>query len=117
MKKFFLYSAAFITAIIALCLLAPVAGLLISGVLLAAGLHYYTESKSTFGKVMSLVVALAGLVSALSNIPGFIGLAAIGVLFYLYKARKNEKIEFLPGKKEEEDPFTNFEREWANLNK
>ena len=116
MKKFFLYSAGFIAAMIALALLAPVVGLLISGLLLAAGLHYYTESTSTFGKVMSLVVALAGLVSALSNIPGFIGLVAIAVIIYIYKSRKNEKVEILTNTKEE-DPFTNFEREWANLNK
>lgn len=116
MKKFFLYSAGFVAAIIALCLLAPVAGLLISGALLAAGLHYYTKSTSTFGKVMSLVVALAGLVSALSNIPGFIGLVAIGILYYIYKTRKNEKVEIFTNTKED-DPFTNFEREWANLTK
>ena len=115
MKKFFLYSAGFVAAIVALVLLAPVAGLLISGLLLAAGLHYYTESTSTFGKVMSLVVALAGLISALSNIPGFIGLVAIGLLFYIYKSRKNEKVEIFSNNKQD-DPFTNFEREWANLN-
>lgn len=114
MKKFFLYSAGFVAAIIALGLLAPVVGLLVSGLLLAAGLHYYTESTSTFGKVMSLVVALAGLISALSNIPGFIGLVAIGLLFYIYKTRKNEKVEIFS---KDQDPFTNFEREWANLNK
>ena len=114
MKKFFLYSAGFVAAIIALGLLAPVVGLLVSGLLLAAGLHYYTESTSTFGKVMSLVVALAGLISALSNIPGLIGLVAIGLLFYIYKTRKNEKVEIFS---KDQDPFTNFEREWANLNK
>lgn len=115
MKKFFLYSAGFVAAMVALVLLAPVAGLLVSGLLLAAGLHYYTESTSTFGKVMSLVIALAGLISALSNIPGFIGLVAIGILFYIYKSRKQEQGEIFT--KKEDDPFTNFEREWANLNK
>jgi lia operon protein LiaI len=116
MKKFFLYCAAFIAAMIALGLLLPVAGLLVSGVLLAAGLHYYTESTSTFGKVMSLVVALAGLVSALSNIPGFIGLVAIAILIYIFKTRKKEKLDII-STKTEDDPFTNFEREWAKLNK
>lgn len=115
MKKFFLYSAGFVAAMVALVLLAPVAGLLVSGLLLAAGLHYYTESTSTFGKVMSLVIALAGLISALSNILGFIGLVAIGILFYIYKSRKQEQREIFT--KKEDDPFTNFEREWANLNK
>ena len=117
MKKFFLYSAAFIAAMIALGLLFPVAGLLVSGLLLAAGLHYYTESTSTFGKVMSLVVALAGLVSALSNIPGFIGLVAIAVVIYIFKTRNREKSESIISTKADEDPFTNFEREWAKLNK
>ena len=116
MKKLFLYTAGFIAALFALALLAPVAGLLVSGLLLAAGLHYYTESKSTFGKVMSLVLALAGLISALSNIPGFIGLVAIGILYYIYKSRKNEKVEIFATTEKEEDPFTNFEREWAKIN-
>lgn len=116
MKKFFIYSAAFFASIIALGMLLPVAGLIISGLLVAAGLHYYTESTSTFGKVMSIVVALAGLVSALSNIPGFVGLVAIAILYYLFKSRKNEKVEIFKSKTEQ-DPFTNFEREWAKLNK
>ncbi|ATP39559.1 ABC transporter permease [Solibacillus sp. R5-41] len=117
MKKLFVYTAGFFAALVALVLLAPVAGLLVSGLLLAAGLHYYTESTSTFGKVMSLVLALAGLISALSNIPGFIGLVAIAILYYIYKSRKNEKVEiFSTTEKKEEDPFTNFEREWAKLN-
>ena len=118
MKKFFLYSAGFVAAMIALGLLLPVVGLLVSGLLVAAGLHYYTESTSTFGKVMSIVLALAGLVSALSNVPGFIGLVAVGILYYLFKTRKNEKLEIFSAKEEvEEDPFTNFEREWAKLTK
>ena len=59
----------------------------------------------------------AKLVSALSNIPGFIGLSAIAILIYIFKTRNNEKTESIISAKTEEDPFTNFEREWAKLNK
>lgn len=113
MKKFLLYCGIIIAALIAFASLLPVAGLLISGVLVAAGLHLYTEAQSIFTKVMSIVLALAGLISALSNIPGFIGIVAIALMYYFYKATKNKSHSIV----KTNDPFTNFENEWANLNK
>lgn len=115
MKKFLLFTAGTFAALIALVALLPVAGLIISGLLVAAGLHFYTKSKSVFTKVMSIVLALAGLISALSNIPGFIGLVAIAILYYLYKNSRGECVEVMSSK--ENDPFTNFEKEWAELTK
>ena len=114
MKKFLLYTAGAIAALIALVLLLPVAGLITSGLLVAVGLHYYTKSESVFGKVMSIVLALAGLISALSNVPGFVGLAAIAVVYFLYKNKPGERNEALVTT--DNDPFTNFEKEWSKLN-
>ena len=113
MKKFLLYCGIAIATLIAFATLFPVAGLLISGVLVAAGLHFYTEAQSVFTKVMSVVLALAGLISALSNVPGFIGIVAIALMYYFYKMSKN-KVDNIIVKTD--DPFTNFENEWAKLN-
>lgn len=116
MKKFLLFTVGSVAALIALITLLPVAGIIISGLLVAVGLHYYTKSNSAFGKVMSIVLALAGLISAISNTPGFIGLVSIAVLYFIYKNWNGEHGEVMV-KNECDDPFTNFENEWAKLSK
>lgn len=116
MKKFLLFTVTSVAALIALITLLPVAGIIISGLLVVVGLHYYTKSNSTFGKVMSIVLALAGLISAISNTPGFIGLVSIAVLYFIYKNWNGERGEVMI-KNESDDPFTNFENEWAKLSK
>lgn len=114
MKKFLLYCGIIFFALIAFVSLLPVAGLIVSGVVVAAGLHFYTEAKSLFTKILSATLALAGLVSALSNIPGFIGILAVAILYYFYKITKNNDAAIIT---KTDDPFTNFENEWAKLNK
>ena len=116
MKKFLLFTVGSVAALITLITLLPVAGIIISGLLVAVGLHYYTKSNSTFGKVMSIVLALAGLTSALANTPGFIGLVSIAILYFIYKNWNGERGEIMI-KDESDDPFTNFENEWAKLSK
>lgn len=111
MKKFFLYSGAFILVCIVLANLLPMAGLLISGVIVAAGVHFYTESTSRFGKIISVTLVLAGLLSALSNFPAFIGVIAIVALYFIFK--DDDTTESVKS----EDPFANFEKEWAKLQK
>ncbi|MEK4228885.1 lmo0954 family membrane protein [Solibacillus sp. FSL H8-0538] len=117
MKKFLLFTIGAFAALIALVALLPVAGLIISGLLVAAGLHYYTKSTAVFSKVMSIVLALAGLMSALSNTPGFIGLVAIAILYFIYKNWNVKGDEVIVESEHENDPFTNFEKEWAKLSK
>lgn len=111
MKKFLYFCIGSIAALTAFILLIPMVGLLFSGLLLAAGLHYYTKSTSLFGKIMSATVALAGIISAVSNIPAFIGLIAIVIVYFVYKNWKDEKVII----SKEDDPFTNFEKEWAKI--
>ena len=117
MKKFLLFTVGSVAALIALITLLPVAGIIISGLLIALGLHYYTKSDSVFGKVMSIVLALAGLISAVSNTPGFIGLASIAILYFIYKNWHGERGEVMVENEIGSDPFTNFENEWAKLSK
>lgn len=113
MKKFFMYGAIALAAFIGLIALIPVMGILFSGLLVAAGVHFYTKSESQLGKVLSIVLIIAGAISGLSNTPGIIGILAIATTYYLYKGTKNETNSVTPASN---DPFTNFEKEWANLN-
>ena len=112
MKKFFMYCGIAFLGLIGFIALIPVIGILISGLLVAAGLHFYTASKSVFTKVLSMTVVIAGLVTALSNIPGLVGILALAIAYYIYKSNKGETA-VTPASN---DPFTNFEKEWANLN-
>lgn len=118
MRKFLLFSGGFIAALVALALVGPIAGLLFSGVLVALGMHFYIASQSTFSKIIWVTVGLIGVLSAISNIPAMVGLAAIAIIYVIYKKWNDESIEIPTIKaKEEEDPFTNFEKEWSNLTK
>ena len=110
MKKIIIYTAAFILACIALANIVPLAGLLISGILVMAGIHFYDRDSSTATKIFSWSLLLIGGFSALSNFSAFVGLFAIVALYYLFKQR-----EHIATKKE--DPFENFEKEWAKLQK
>lgn len=113
MKKFFMYGAIAFIVFIAIIALIPVIGILFSGLLVAAGVHFYTKSESQLGKVLSIALIIVGSVSGLSNTPGLIGLLAIAAVYYFYKGTKSETNSVTPTSN---DPFTNFEREWANLN-
>ncbi|MDN4493936.1 ABC transporter permease [Ureibacillus aquaedulcis] len=118
MKKFLIFAAGIVAAIIALSMLGPLVGFAFSALLVYLGLHYYVKSNSGFGKVFWVLLGLIGIFTAISNIPALVGLAAIALIYVLYKKWNNEEVSF--GKSnlmKEDDPFTNFENEWAKLTK
>ncbi|MGE7093009.1 ABC transporter permease [Lysinibacillus sp. NPDC048646] len=117
MKKFLLLTSGIIAACVALALIGPLAGLLFSGVLVALGMHFYIASKSTFTKIIWATVGLIGVLSAVSNIPAMVGLAAIAIIYVIYKKWNGEDVKIPTVEAKEEDPFTNFEKEWSNLTK
>ncbi len=120
MKKFLLLIAGGITFIIALCMLGPIIGLAFSAVLIFLAMHFYVKSKTTFSKVIWILLGIIGVLSAISNIPALVGIVAIVILYVLYKKWKNEDVKIeLPIKTvdKNDDPFMNFEREWSNLTK
>ncbi|CAM5182728.1 Lia operon protein LiaI OS=Ureibacillus acetophenoni OX=614649 GN=SAMN05877842_10456 PE=4 SV=1 [Ureibacillus acetophenoni] len=118
MKKLLLLIAGGITFIIALAMVGPMIGMAFSALLVFLAMHFYVKSKSSFSKVMWVILGIIGILSAISNIPAIIGIVAIVILYVLYKKWKDEdvKVEF-PTKSKSNDPFTNFEREWSNLTK
>ena len=117
MKKFLLLTGGIIAACVALALIGPITGLLFSGVLVALGMHFYIGSKSTFGKIIWFTVGIIGVLSAVSNIPAMIGLAAIAIIYVIYKKWQGEDVKIPTVEAKEDDPFTNFEKEWSNLTK
>ncbi|MBD8025322.1 ABC transporter permease [Ureibacillus sp. Re31] len=117
MKKLFLLLVGGITAIVALCLVGPLLGFAFSALLVFLGMHYYVKATSTMMKVVWVAIGLVGIFSAISNVPAIIGLAALVVLYIIYKKWNNEEVSLKQIKEDSSDPFTNFEKEWAKLTK
>lgn len=117
MRKLLLLAGGFIAALVALALVGPIAGLLVSGVLVALGMHFYIASQSTFSKIIWFTVGIIGVLSAVSNIPAMIGLAAIAIIYSIYKKWHGENVKIPTIEAKKDDPFTNFEKEWSNLTK
>ncbi|MBS7344637.1 MAG: ABC transporter permease [Caryophanon sp.] len=101
---------------ITLCVLAiagpPLAALLLSAAIAAVGVHYFTKSSSMLGQIIWGSVIAVGVLSALSNIPGLIVIAIAAAAYYYYQQRG---ASFSTTKTD--DPFDNFEREWAKMTK
>ena len=116
MKKFMLFIAVTIAVIILLCMAGPLMGLAFSGLLIYLGLHYYVKSTSTLAKVLWVSVGLIGVLSAMSNIPGLVTIGIIIAIYYLFKESEKQNSKDVKTI-HTEDPFTNFEHEWAKITK
>lgn len=114
MKKIGLFVIGSIAAITILCSLGPLTGLAISAAILFTGVHFYLQSNSTFSKIIWALVAISGLLTAAANIPGFIGIAALAVIWVVYRKWKHSENETFTAS---DDPFTNFEKQWNELTK
>lgn len=115
MKKLLLLMLGVITAIVALCMIGPIFGMLFSAAVTFISVHYYMKATSLGMKIFWIVIGLIGIFSAIGNVPGLIGLAAIVVLYVLYKNWNKDEMNWKEVK--ENDPFTNFENEWSKLTK
>lgn len=114
MKKFGLFIAGGIAACVLLANVGPLVGLAVSLVILYFVFKQFMKSESTAGKIVWGLIGLAALSVSLANVPSIIGIVAAYVLYLVYKnwnQSKKSKVE------EEQDPFVNFEKQWAELNK
>lgn len=115
MKKFLLFIVALIAIGVLLANLGPMILLGASVWLLYVVFKQFMKSDSTAGKIGWVVLGLIILSIAVSNIYAVIGLAAAYVLYIIYKkwtSKKDDEEVF-----KSDDPFTNFERQWAEMNK
>ncbi|RFU62414.1 lmo0954 family membrane protein [Peribacillus glennii] len=112
MKKFGLLLAGGIAACVLLANVGPLAGLAICLVILYFVFKQFMKSESTSGKIIWGLIGLAALSASLANVPSLIGLAAAYVLYLVYKKWNGTKKST---KNDEQDPFVNFEKQWAEL--
>ena len=117
MKKFGLVVLGVIAGIVALSSLGSLIGLAISALVVFAGVHFYLKSESTFLKVFWAITGIIGLLSAVANIPGFIGILAIVGVYYVVKKWNKEEISLSVINEKSDDPFVNFEKQWNELYK
>jgi lia operon protein LiaI len=113
MKKFGLLIAGGIAAIVLLSNLGPIIGLAISVAILYLVFKQFIKEKSTLGKIGWGILGVIALMASASNIPAILGIAAAYVLYLVYKKWNTSKSVVV----EEKDPFVNFEKQWADINK
>ncbi|MGD6877745.1 flagellar basal body rod protein [Bacillus infantis] len=112
MKKFGLLLAGGIAGLVLLSNLGPMIGLAISLLILYFVFKQFLKADSTGAKIGWGIVGVFALTAAASNIPAILGIAAAYILYVIYK-KWNDKKTFV---KEDQDPFTSFEKEWSKIN-
>lgn len=117
MKKFGLLVLGITAGIVALASLGSLLGLGVSALIVFAGMHFYLKSESTFLKIFWAIVGIIGILTAVSNVPGFFGILAIAGIWYVVKKWKNESVSFSTPTVKSDDPFVNFEKQWNELSK
>jgi lia operon protein LiaI len=113
MKKFGLLLLGGVAAVVLLTNVGHLVGLAISLVILYYAYKGFKKSESTFSKVVWATLGIIALMTAASNFPAILGGVAAYVLYVVYKKWKLTDQEVIS----EDDPFTNFEKQWAELKK
>ncbi|GLB59991.1 lmo0954 family membrane protein [Cytobacillus sp. NCCP-133] len=114
MKKFGLLIAGGIAAIVLISNLGPMVGLAISAAILYFVFKQFLKAESTLAKVGYGIIGFIALMAAAANFPAILGLAAAYILYLIYKKWNDSSVSV---KKAENDPFANFEKQWAELNR
>ncbi|MFC7062505.1 flagellar basal body rod protein [Halobacillus seohaensis] len=117
MKKFLLFVAALVALGVLLANLGPMILLGVSVWLLYVVFKKFIKSDSTVGKVAWVILGLIILSVAVSNIYAVIGLAAAYAIYLIYKNWTTHDDADQISQARSSDPFTNFEKQWAELNK
>lgn len=116
MNKFLLFIGGLIAFFILLANLGPMVIFGLSIWLLYIVFKKFLKSHSTAGKIGWMIVGLMIVSIALANIYALLGVAAMYVIYLIIKNWKDTDDSNVYTMKDD-DPFTNFEREWANLNR
>lgn len=118
MKKFLLFIAGLVATLVLLANLGPMILLGLGVWVLYAIFKKFVKTSSTSKKILLAVFGLMMMSFVLSNSYSIIGLIAGYVLYVIYKQWHKEKDdEWEEVVKEDDDPFTNFEKQWAELNR
>ncbi|SHH34238.1 flagellar basal body rod protein [Virgibacillus chiguensis] len=117
MKKFLLFLAGLVAFMVLLANIGPMVFFALGIWLLYVIFKQFMKTDSVAGKVGWVIVGLIVLSMTISNMFALIGVVAIAALYMVYKSWKKEDDVPVVHHIKEDDPFTNFEREWAELNK
>ncbi|MDS9472816.1 ABC transporter permease [Sporosarcina pasteurii] len=117
MKKFGLVVLGIIAGIVAVANLGSLLALAISALITYAGLHYYKKSDSTLLKLFWGGVLVIGLITAISNVPAFIGIIALIGVYYVWNKWNKQTDDNIIEHQPSSDPFVNFERQWDEITK
>ncbi|RSK26002.1 phospholipid carrier-dependent glycosyltransferase [Bacillus sp. HMF5848] len=120
MKKFGLLLLAVIAGFALLASVGPLVGFIICLVIMYYAFKGFMKTDSTVKKVLWAIVGLIALSAAASNFPAIVAIVAAIVLYMVYKNWNKQKEVMTPTStvsKQESDPFTNFEKQWAELHK
>lgn len=112
MKKFGLLLAGGIAAVVLLSTIGHLVGLVVSLVLLYFIFKQFLKSDSIGVKIGLGIIGLVVLMASIHNIPAIIGVAAAYVLYLVYKKWNQKKYR---KRKEDSDPFVNFEKQWNEM--
>ncbi|WP_026907306.1 hypothetical protein [Paucisalibacillus globulus] len=115
MRKFMLFVGGLIALFVLLANLGPMVLLGLSGWLLYVVFKKFVKSDSVAAKIGWIILGLFILGIAFSNIYAVIGIAAAFGLYWIVKNwKKDDHDPIVP--EDNDDPFANFERQWAELN-
>ncbi|WP_416151377.1 flagellar basal body rod protein [Salipaludibacillus sp. HK11] len=121
MKTFLMFLLAMVALFIFLANLGPLILLGISVFLLYLIFKQFAKATSTGAKVMWVILGLIVLSMTISNVFAIVGLLALYLLYVVFKNEKETPQSPSTGSSStthtKSDPFTNFERQWAELNK
>lgn len=117
MKSFLLFLAAVVALFIFLANLGPLI-LFAAGVFLLYVIYkQFIKTDSTAARVMWVILGLVVLSITLPNIFALIGVLALYFLYVLFKKDNGSDTDSGPARHKNDDPFTNFERQWADMKK
>jgi lia operon protein LiaI len=121
MKKFGLLLVGGIAAIVFLANIGPLVALVITLGIAYLVMKEFLKAKTTGSKIIWGIIGLIFLGASISNIPSVLALLAAYIMYLVYKNWNGKKAVDLNKNKNnndfDNDPFTNFEREWENLNR
>ncbi|GGP15590.1 lmo0954 family membrane protein [Oceanobacillus neutriphilus] len=116
MKKFMLFVGGLIAVLVLLANLGPMVLLALSVWLLYICFKKFISTDSIAAKVGWVILGLVVVSITFSNIYAVLGVAAAYALYLIYK-NWNKPESSVVHEIKDDDPFTNFEKQWAELNK
>ncbi len=108
MKKAGLVVAGVVAAVVLLTQVGPIIGLGISLFVLYFAYKQFIKTDRTGKKIVWGIIGVIGLLASISHLPALLGIVALIVLYKIYKKWNEEKSH-------SSDPFTNFEKQWAEM--